>query len=67
MNKIYNFLYTIKQITKYTWYQIKRLSRQFDKKFYSIELNKQENSFNSGDSEKVGRNNHGFPRDLGQY
>ena len=64
MKQIYNFLYTIKQITKYTWYQIKRLSRQFDEKFYSIELNKQENSFNSGEPQQVGRNSHGFPTDL---
>jgi len=67
MKQIYNFLYTIKQITKYTWYQIKRLSRQFDKNFYAIELNAEKNSFNSSDSEEVERNNHGFPKDLGQF
>ena len=61
MTKIYKFLYTIKQITKYSYYQVSRLTRQFDKNFYTIGLNKQENSFNSGESQKVERNSHGFP------
>jgi hypothetical protein len=64
MSYLYKFPYTIKQIIKYSWYQVSRLSRQFDKKFYAIELNKQENSFNSGEPQQVERNSHGFPTDL---
>lgn len=67
MKQIYNFLYTIKQITKYTWYQMKRLYRLLDKNFYSIGVIEPKNSFSSGDSPQVERNNHGFPRDLGQF
>lgn len=64
MRQIYKFLYTIKQITKTIARQVARLSRQFDEKFYAIELNAEKNSCNSGESQKVERNDHGFPTNI---
>lgn len=61
MTKIYKFLYTIKQITKYSYYQVSRLTRQFDKNFYAIELNESKKECDSGESKEVVRNSHGFP------
>ena len=61
MTKIYKFLYTIKQITKYSYYQASRLTRQFDKKFHAIELNESKKECDSGESKEVMRNSHGFP------
>jgi len=61
MSYLYNFLYTIKQITKYSYYQASRLTRQLNEIFRAIVLTERKKECNSGESQEVVRNSHGFP------
>jgi len=67
MTKVYKFLYTIIQITKISYYQASRATRQLKEIFRVIPPIKQKNSCDSGGEHKVERNSHGFPIDLKQY
>jgi hypothetical protein len=61
MKQIYKFLYTIKQITKYSYYQASRLTRQLNEIFRAIVLTERKKECDSGDLQEVVRNSHGFP------
>jgi len=61
MSYLYNFLYTIIQITKYSYYQGSRLTRQLHQIFRAIVLTERKKECNSGESQEVVRNSHGFP------
>jgi len=61
MTKVYNFLYTIIQITKISIIQVCRLASQLHQIFRSIVLNESKKECDSGESKEVVRNSHGFP------
>lgn len=61
MTKVYNFLYTIIQITKIMLIQVSRLASQLHQIFRAIVLNKSKKECDSGESQEVVRNSHGFP------
>lgn len=66
MRQIYNFLYTIIQITKKVFVQVGRLIRQLNEIFRAIVLTEHKKECDSGESQKVERNIHGFPSNLGK-
>ena len=61
MRQIYNFLYTIIQITKISIIQVCRLASQLHQIFRAIVLNESKKECDSGESKEVVRNSHGFP------
>ena len=61
MTKIYKFLYTIIQITKISIIQVCRLASQLHQIFRAIVLNESKKECDSGESQEVMRNSHGFP------
>lgn len=61
MKQIYNFLYTIIQITKISIIQVCRLASQLHQIFRAIVLNESKKECDSGESKEVMRNSHGFP------
>lgn len=61
MTKVYKFLYTIIQITKISIIQVCRLASQLHQIFRAIVLNESKKECDSGESQEVVRNSHGFP------
>ena len=61
MTKIYKFLYTIIQITRIMKTQVCRLASQLHQIFRAIVLNESKKECDSGESQEVVRNSHGFP------
>ena len=61
MSYLYNFLYTIIQITKKVFVQVSRLIRQLHQIFRAIVLTERKKECDSGEPQKVERNSHGFP------
>ena len=61
MRQIYNFLYTIIQITKISIIQVCRLASQLHQIFRAIVLNESKKECDSGEPKEVMRNSHGFP------
>jgi len=66
MRQIYKFLYTIIQITKKVFVQVSRLIRQLNEIFRAIVLIERKKECDSCESQKDGRNIHGFPSNLGK-
>lgn len=66
MRQIYKFLYTIIQITKKVFVQVSRLIRQLNEIFRAIVLTERKKECDSCESQKVERNSHGFPSNLGK-
>ena len=66
MSYLYNFLYTIIQITKKVFVQVSRLIRQLNEIFRAIVLIESKKGCDSCESQKDGRNIHGFPSNLGK-
>ena len=66
MTKIYNFLYTIIQILRIVLVQVCRLASQLHQIFRAIVLNESKKECDSCESQKVERNIHGFPSNLGK-
>jgi hypothetical protein len=66
MRQIYNFLYTIIQITKKVFVQVGRLIRQLNEIFRAIVLTEHKKECDSCEPQKVERNIHGFPSNLGK-
>lgn len=66
MRQIYKFLYTIIQITKKVLVQVCRLIRQLNEIFRAIVLTERKKGCDSCESQKDGRNIHGFPSNLGK-
>ena len=66
MRQIYNFLYTIIQITKKVLVQVSRLIRQLNEIFRAITLIERKKECDSCESQEDERNIHGFPSNLGK-